>query len=55
MTTTKMETRMEMNNVSYVEKPNAIRKFLMNGFCVEDIVVIRIDATHYDMVAIKFE
>lgn len=46
-------TVMEMHNVAYVERPNAIRKFLMNGFSIEDICITRVDACHYDMVAIK--
>ena len=44
---------MEIRNVSYVDRPNAIRKFLANGFSIDDIVVTRVDACHYDMVAIR--
>lgn len=46
-------TVMEMRHVSYVERPNAIRKFLMNGFSIEDICVTRVSACYYDIVAIK--
>ena len=44
---------MEMKNVSYVDRPHAILKFIRNGFNVTDISIIRIDASHYDMVAAK--
>ena len=46
-------TIMEMKNVHYTDRPNAIRKLINAGFSVDDIQAIRIDACHYDMVAIK--
>ena len=47
------KTVMEMRNVSYVERPHAILKFIQAGFSVDDIIIRRIDTSHYDMVAIK--
>lgn len=47
------KTVMEMRNISYVEKPNAIKRFILAGFPVDDIIIRRIDSCHYDMVAIK--
>ncbi len=46
---------MEMRNVSYIEKPKAFLKFERNGFSVSEIQVTRVDASHYDMVAIKYQ
>ena len=46
-------TIMEMRNVHYTDRPNAIRKFINAGFSVDDIQVIRIDSCHYDMIAIR--
>ena len=46
-------TIMEMRNVHYTDRPNAIRKFINAGFSVNDIKIIRIDACNYDMMAIK--
>lgn len=42
---------MEMKNVSYTERPRAFLKFERNGFSIEDIIVTRVDACHYDMYA----
>ena len=47
------KTVMEMRNVSYVERPHAILKFIQAGFSVDDIQIIRIDACNYNMIAIK--
>lgn len=47
------KTVMEMRNVSYVERPHAIRKFILAGFSVDDIIITRIDASHYSMIASK--
>ena len=47
------KTVMEIHNVSYVEKPNAIRKFILSGFSIDDIIITRIDPCHYNIVAIK--
>lgn len=47
------KTVMEMRNISYVEKPNAIRRFILAGFSVDDIIIRRIDASHYNMIASK--
>lgn len=47
------KTVMEMRNVSYVERPHAILKFIKAGFSIDDIIITRIDASHYDVVASK--
>ena len=47
------KTIMEIRNVHYTDRPNAIRKFINAGFSVDDIQVIRIDGCNYDMVATK--
>ena len=49
------KTVMEMRNVSYVERPHAILKFIQAGFSVDDIIIRRIDTSHYDMVASKWK
>ena len=54
MTKTKIKTVMEMKNVSYVEKPHAFLKFKLAGFEIEDIQVVRVDSSHYDMIAVKY-
>lgn len=46
-------TTMEIRNVHYTDRPNAIRKFINAGFSVDDIQVIRIDACSYNMIAIR--
>lgn len=45
---------MEINDVSYVERPHAILKFKRAGFSIEDIQVVRISACKYNMMAIKY-
>lgn len=45
---------MEMRDVSYIDRPHAILKFKQNGFSVDDIYATKVDASHYDMVAIKY-
>ena len=44
-------TIMEMKNVHYTDRPNAIRKFINVGFSVDDIQITRVDASHYNMFA----
>ena len=46
-------TIIEMRNVHYTDRPNAIRKFINAGFSADDIQIIRIDACNYDMIATK--
>ena len=47
----KITKTMVIRNVAYVDRPNAIRKFILAGFSINDIVVTRIDYGHYDMIA----
>ena len=42
---------LEIRNVSYVERPKAIYQFIKRGFSVNDIIINRVDACHYDMFA----
>ena len=42
---------LEIKNVSYIEKPKAIYKFIKNGFSVQEIVITRVSSCRYDMFA----
>ena len=42
---------LEIRNVSYVERPKAIYQFIKNGYSVEEIIITRVNACHYDMFA----
>ena len=45
---------MEINNISYIERPHAFLKFKRAGFSIEDIQITRINSSHYNMIAIKY-
>jgi hypothetical protein len=47
------KTVMEILNVSYVERPHAILRFKNAGFNIDDINMIKVSPTHYNMYAIK--
>lgn len=44
---------MEILHVSYVEKPKAIYNFIRNGFSIDDIVILKDGACHYNLYATK--
>ena len=47
------KTMLEINNLSYIEKPHAILKCILAGFSIEEIQINKINACRYNIVAIK--